>query len=62
MADIYDALRTERAYKAAYGHSTAFDIITKGDGRVMPQHFDPQILEIFKKRNKDFCEIYEEVE
>ncbi len=62
IADIYDALRTERVYKPAYLHSTALDIITKGDGRVMPQHFDPQILEIFKTRHKEFCDIYEEVE
>lgn len=61
MADIYDALRTERVYKPSYGHSIAFDIITKGDVRVMPQHFDPQIMQIFKTRHKDFCEIYEEV-
>ncbi|MHB1394472.1 MAG: HD-GYP domain-containing protein [Clostridia bacterium] len=59
IADIYDALRTERVYKPAYGHTTAFDIITKGDGRVKPQHFDPQILEIFKIRHKEFCDIYE---
>ena len=62
MADIYDALRTERVYKPAYGHLTTFQIITEGDGRVMPQHFDPQILEIFKKRHKEFCDIYEAVE
>lgn len=62
MADIYDALRTKRVYKPAYEHSTTFDIITKGDGRVMPQHFDPQILDIFKKRQWDFCDIFEEIE
>ncbi len=61
MADIYDALRTERVYKPAYEHKKAFDIITKGDGRVMPQHFDPQILEIFKLRHKEFCDIYEDI-
>ncbi|HYE83089.1 MAG TPA: HD domain-containing phosphohydrolase [Clostridia bacterium] len=62
MADIYDALRAERVYKPAYGHKIAFDIITKGDGRVMPQHFDPQILDIFKRRHMDFCDIYEDIE
>lgn len=59
MADIYDALRSKRVYKPAYGHMAAYEIITKGDGRVMPQHFDPQILQIFKNRHMDFCEIYE---
>lgn len=62
MADIYDALRTKRVYKSAYEHSMAFDIITKGDGRVMPEHFDPQVLEIFKKKQWEFCEIYEDIE
>lgn len=62
MADIYDALRTKRVYKPAYKHSNTFEIITKGDGRVMPQHFDPQILDIFKKRHQDFCAIYEEID
>jgi HD-GYP domain-containing protein (c-di-GMP phosphodiesterase class II) len=62
IADVYDALRTKRSYKPAYEHSTAFDIITKGDGRVMPQHFDPEILDIFKKRQWDFCDIFEEID
>jgi len=62
MADIYDALRTKRVYKPAYEHSTTFDIITIGDGRVMPEHFDPQVLDIFKKRHRDFCDIYEDID
>ena len=62
MADIYDALRTERVYKPAYDHSVTYDIITKGDGRVMPQHFDPQILDIFKEKHREFCDIYEGIE
>ncbi|MGE5679173.1 MAG: HD-GYP domain-containing protein [Pseudomonadota bacterium] len=62
IADVYDALRTKRSYKPAYEHSTAYDIITKGDGRVMPQHFDPEILDIFKKRQWDFCDIFEEID
>jgi HD-GYP domain-containing protein (c-di-GMP phosphodiesterase class II) len=59
MADIYDALRSARVYKPAYDHMTAYEIITKGDGRVMPQHFDPAILQIFKNKHMEFCEIYE---
>jgi len=62
MADIYDALRTERVYKPAYDHSVAFDIITRGDGRVMPKHFDPQVLDIFRKRHREFCDIYDEID
>lgn len=57
IADIYDALTSERPYKRAFSHEEALDIIFKGDGRVEPQHFNPIVLESFRKVANKFNEI-----
>ncbi len=61
ICDQYDALRSVRSYKKALSHETAVEIITIGDGRTMPSHFDPDVLEAFKRCAKRFAEIFKAV-
>ena len=61
LADIYDALRSDRPYKKGFSHEKAYEIITVGDGRVMPENFDPEVLNAFKKIHLGFNKIYEEL-
>ncbi|NUU99045.1 phosphohydrolase [Marinitoga sp. 1154] len=60
LADVYDALRSERPYKDEYTHKETYNIITNGDFKTKPDIFDPKILNIFKKYHKEFDKIYTE--
>ncbi|MGL1935419.1 MAG: response regulator [Fibrobacterales bacterium] len=43
LADVYDALRSQRCYKEAFSHEKAVAIIQDGIGN----HFDPLLTELF---------------
>jgi len=60
LADIYDALTSERPYKKAFSHQQAYKIITEGDGRTMPGHFSPEVIDAFNAVHKDFEKVMKE--
>jgi len=53
IADVYDALISQRVYKAAMTHEEALDIMRKGRGT----HFDPDLLDEFFQIEQSFREI-----
>jgi putative two-component system response regulator len=59
ICDIYDALRSKRPYKPAFDHLKTVDIITRGDGRTQPEHFDPVIIAAFEQNHQSFRDIFE---
>jgi response regulator RpfG family c-di-GMP phosphodiesterase len=61
MADQYDALRNARVYKEAFDHATTYKILTEGDGRTLPRHFDPEVLKAFKQAASRLEDLYEEI-
>lgn len=59
MADIYDALRSERPYKPSFSHEKAVQILTIGDDRIDPRsHFDPRLIDLFADNHQDFDRIW----
>jgi putative two-component system response regulator len=60
LCDQYDALRSKRPYRDSLSHEETFNIITKGDGRTRPEHFDPDVLNVFRKVAGNLDAIYNE--
>ncbi len=59
LADVYDALRSERPYKRAYSHAEALAVIRRGDARVVPRHLDPQVFQAFLDLHREMARIWE---
>jgi putative two-component system response regulator len=53
VADVYDALSTERPYKQAMPRQRCFEIMEQGRGT----HFDPRVLDAFFRRSEDITRI-----
>jgi len=62
LGDNYDALRSQRSYKKSFPHEKACRIILEGDARTRPEHFDPQLLEVFRLVHPEFNEVFERFE
>jgi putative two-component system response regulator len=54
LADMYDALTSERVYRKALSHEEAFNIITAGKGTC----FDPRIVNAFEAAHWDMKNTY----
>jgi putative two-component system response regulator len=57
LADVYDALRMRRPYKAPLTHPQAAEKILQSAG----SHFDPSLAEVFRRHQDRFAEIYLEL-
>ncbi len=55
IADVYDALVSNRVYKGAYANNVAYDMIMKGECG----EFAPDVLECFELAKEDFFNIVE---
>ncbi len=55
IADVFDALTSERPYKSAYSFEEALELIKAGSG----QHFDPEIVAILLNKESQFKALYE---
>jgi len=53
IADVFDALTSERPYKTAFKNEDAFGILYKDAGT----HFDPYLIEVVQRHEEDFANI-----
>ncbi|HEY8497100.1 MAG TPA: HD domain-containing phosphohydrolase [Limnochordales bacterium] len=55
IADVYDALRSERPYKPSWSHQQAVEQIRTGRG----QAFDPALVEVFLAVADSFAQVWD---
>jgi response regulator RpfG family c-di-GMP phosphodiesterase len=55
IADVYDALRSRRAYKDAFSHEKSMEIINSSRG----SHFDPMLVDVFSRCHEEFKALYD---
>jgi len=53
IADVFDALTSERPYKKAFSNEDAFHIMYEDAG----SHFDPYLIEVVRRHEEDFKNI-----
>ncbi len=53
IADVFDALGSDRCYKKAWEDDKIFDLIKNGSG----EHFDPALVKIFFENLEDFLAV-----
>lgn len=58
VADVYDALTSERCYKEAFTHQEATSIIRRDSG----SHFDPRVVEAFLEIAPEFDTVRERMQ
>jgi len=54
VADVYDALRSQRPYKQPFDHAAALRLLEKEKGT----HFSPGVIERFFSIEKEVCRVY----
>lgn len=57
LADVYDAIRSQRCYKSAMSHEIACNYICENRGK----HFDPQLVDVFLQLEDDIIRLYKDV-
>jgi len=53
LADVFDALGSDRCYKKAWEDEKIFNMINEEKGK----HFDPKLVDIFFQHIDEFCEL-----
>lgn len=53
VADVFDALSSNRPYKPAYSHEKCIEILRRGRG----SHFDPTVLDAFLRRTQEVLQV-----